>query len=59
MAERRLRSSIKDVADFWYTAWINAGQPDLHNLKTLENDDDEKSDSTFLQKNFSLKSHLD
>ena len=59
MAERRLLSSIKDVADFWYTAWINAGQPDLHNLKTIENDNDEKSDSTFLQKKPALKGHVD
>jgi S1/P1 Nuclease len=33
MAERLLRSSIQDVASFWYTAWVNAGQPDLHDLK--------------------------
>ncbi|MGM0579718.1 MAG: zinc dependent phospholipase C family protein [Bacteroidota bacterium] len=27
--ERRMRNSIKMVGDFWYTAWVNAGQPDL------------------------------
>ncbi|WP_296622571.1 zinc dependent phospholipase C family protein [Marivirga sp.] len=27
--ERRMRNSIKLVGDFWYTAWVNAGQPDL------------------------------
>jgi hypothetical protein len=21
------------IADFWYTAWVNAGQPDLSALK--------------------------
>ena len=30
--ERQMRASIKMVADFWYTAWINAGQPDLSKL---------------------------
>jgi hypothetical protein len=30
--ERRLRASIKMVSDFWYTAWVDAGQPDLSNL---------------------------
>lgn len=29
MVERRMRMSIYAVASFWYTAWVNAGQPDL------------------------------
>lgn len=29
MVERRMRQSIFAIASFWYTAWINAGQPDL------------------------------
>jgi hypothetical protein len=32
MVERRLRQSIYAVASFWYTAWVNAGQPDLRHL---------------------------
>lgn len=32
MIERRMRQSIFAVASFWYTAWINAGQPDLKGL---------------------------
>jgi len=32
MVERRMRQSIFAVASFWYTAWINAGQPDLKSL---------------------------
>ena len=32
MIERRMRQSIFAVASFWYTAWINAGQPDLKSL---------------------------
>lgn len=32
MIERRMRQSIFAVASFWYTAWVNAGQPDLRNL---------------------------
>jgi len=27
--QRQMKKSIKMIADFWYTAWINAGQPDL------------------------------
>ena len=32
MVERRMRQSIFAVASFWYTAWVNAGQPDLTHL---------------------------
>jgi hypothetical protein len=32
MIERRMRLSISSVASFWYTAWVNAGQPDLKSL---------------------------
>ena len=32
MIERRMRQSIFAIASFWYTAWINAGQPDLKEL---------------------------
>ena len=32
MVERRMRLSIQSIASFWYTAWVNAGQPDLKEL---------------------------
>lgn len=32
MVNRRMRESILAVGSFWYTAWINAGQPDLNRL---------------------------
>lgn len=32
MIERRMRQSIFAIASFWYTAWVNAGQPDLSRL---------------------------
>ncbi len=32
MVERRMRLSIISVASFWYTARVNAGQPDLKSL---------------------------
>ncbi len=34
--ERRLKASVKMVADFWFTCWVDAGQPDLENLKRFE-----------------------
>ena len=41
MVERRMRLSIFSVASFWYTAWVNAGQPDLKKLakKAFSNED--------------------
>lgn len=33
MVERRLRASIFHVASLWYSAWLDAGQPDLSHLK--------------------------
>jgi hypothetical protein len=32
MVERQLRASIKMTGDLWYTAWVDAGQPDLRQL---------------------------
>lgn len=33
--EHRLRASVKMIADFWYTCWVDAGQPDLNALAKL------------------------
>lgn len=36
MVERRMRQAIFAVASFWYTAWVNAGEPDLTKLSNKE-----------------------
>jgi hypothetical protein len=36
MIERRMRQSVFAVASFWYTAWVNAGQPDLTKLANTQ-----------------------
>lgn len=36
MVERRMRMAIFSVASFWYTAWVNAGEPDLTKLSNQE-----------------------
>lgn len=33
MVERRLRAAIIAVGSIWYTAWVDAGQPDLSDLQ--------------------------
>ncbi|MFN5422368.1 MAG: zinc dependent phospholipase C family protein [bacterium] len=32
MVERRMRDAIAAVASFWFTAWVDAGQPDISAL---------------------------
>jgi hypothetical protein len=32
MVERQMKRSVKAVGDLWYTAWVDAGQPDLKTL---------------------------
>lgn len=34
--ERRIRRSVLMVGSFWFTAWVNAGQPDLNDLMDQE-----------------------
>ncbi len=34
MVERRMRQAIIGVGSIWYTAWVDAGQPDLSKLTT-------------------------
>lgn len=35
MVERRMRQSIFAVASYWYSAWVDAGQPDLNALSEI------------------------
>ncbi|MBC7851047.1 MAG: S1/P1 Nuclease [Chitinophagaceae bacterium] len=41
MVERRMRQSISSVASFWYTAWVDAGQPALNTILKVEFDEQE------------------
>jgi hypothetical protein len=34
MVENQMKKAITATASFWYTAWVNAGKPDLSNLDT-------------------------
>jgi hypothetical protein len=36
MVERRMRKAIFMTASFWYTAWVNAGMPNLNYGDTEE-----------------------
>jgi hypothetical protein len=36
MVERRMRAAIITIGSLWYTAWVNAGKPDLNRFKNKE-----------------------
>lgn len=42
MVEKQMRSSIYELGCFWFTAWVDAGQPDLRNLLKIEATFDER-----------------
>ena len=35
MVEKRMRASVKALGDMWFTAWIDAGQPDLRPISDI------------------------
>ncbi|MTI20877.1 S1/P1 Nuclease [Fulvivirga sp. RKSG066] len=41
MVERQMLSAIKMVGDFWYTCWVDAGQPDMDELIDFEFSEEE------------------
>ncbi|MDA9262315.1 zinc dependent phospholipase C family protein [bacterium] len=52
MIERRMRSSITSVGSFWYTCWMNAGQPNLDKLEKKEMTEKEKKEQEELDKQY-------
>lgn len=42
MVERQLRSSILMTGNYWYSAWVDAGQPRLKDFETKLPDDSER-----------------
>jgi hypothetical protein len=58
MVERRMRNAILEVGSLWYTAWVNAGQPDLSKLEDKEVSDSAKKaqeQEEYLWKNGKVK----
>ena len=52
MVERRMRQAIQTVASFWFTAWVNAGQPDLSCLQRVEPDPESLQQMDVLQRSW-------
>ena len=60
MVERRMRQAIFAIASFWFTAWTNAGQPDLsalqnRNFNELELKEFERMNTAWAKANSSAK----
>ena len=42
MVERQMRAAILYTGSYWYSAWVDAGQPSLENLVKREAEDDDQ-----------------
>lgn len=52
MIERRMKDAIINVGSFWFTAWVNAGQPDLNSLNSEPLTAEEEQEQLELEKMF-------
>lgn len=65
MVESQMKKAVTATASFWYTAWVNAGKPDLSNLDaevlTKRNSKALKADSILFKKGalFGMESDKD
>ena len=58
MIERRMRQAIYAVASFWYTAWVNAGQPDLRSLTNQKIDESQNKEFESLNEQWKKSSKM-
>ncbi len=56
MIERRMRTAILSIGSIWYTAWVDAGQPDLSSILHTPPSDALKAEIKNL--NESVKKHI-
>ena len=59
MVERRLRKAILAVGSIWFTAWVDAGQPDLLKLRSILPSEDLLNEQKELNQSKHSKSHLE
>jgi hypothetical protein len=62
--ERRMKASVKMVADIWFTCWINAGQPDLGSMKDFvfsetDKKNEQAENQSWLNRLFKIRSESD
>jgi hypothetical protein len=64
MVERRMREAILMTASFWYTAWVDAGQPNLDSISGKDisqetRDKMKKEEEEWGKKKLNVKGHED
>ncbi len=52
MVEKQMRSAVLYIGSFWYSAWIDAGQPELKNLVKISPTPEEIKQDQLLQQKF-------
>jgi hypothetical protein len=52
MIERRMRAAIRAVGSAWYTAWVDAGSPDLSQMGQPVESEEERKEREALSKQF-------
>ncbi|PWS31318.1 zinc dependent phospholipase C family protein [Pedobacter paludis] len=52
MVEKQMRSAILEIGSFWYSAWVDAGQPELKNLIKIDPIPDERKEESDVDKKF-------
>ena len=57
MVERRLQAAIGTVGSVWYTAWVDAGQPDLGQLQNTPPSDELLEEMKTLDEHFHNDKH--
>lgn len=57
MVERRLKASISAVGSIWYTAWVDAGQPDLQQLQNTPPSEELVQEMKELEQHFHNDEH--
>lgn len=54
MVERRMIKAVHSLGSLWYTAWVNAGQPDINSLSFYSLNESDQKEQEELNKKFSL-----
>lgn len=52
MVEKQMRSAILEIGSFWYSAWVDAGQPELKNLIKIEAEQRHKKEEEEAEKKY-------
>jgi hypothetical protein len=59
--ERQMKASVKMISDVWFTAWVDAGQPDLKTIPKLQIDAKEEQEvmKAWLQRLLNVRKEAD